>query len=69
MTAKEAIAQIKSKPKWYKIVNSKGYVNSTTMANIARGILAGKCKPETAKKFFEHYGYEYSFKEEIIKLK
>lgn len=68
MTIKEALIEIKSRPKWYQILNEDGSVNVSTMIYTAQRIEDGRCKPETIRSFFERFGYEYKFEEKIEKI-
>lgn len=59
MTIKEALAEIRSKPKWYFTPDEKEDDNIRT-ANIltAQRIEDGRAKPSTIKAFFAKFGYE-----------
>lgn len=67
MTKEQALKEIQSRPKWYHIVNSNGNIDHSVMIKRMQRIKKGVCSEHTKRKFFEHYGYEYKIKEEVIK--
>lgn len=67
MTIKEALDEIRSEPKWYYQMRDGELIPEATLLITAQRIESGRCKPETIKKFFEQFGYEFKIIIEVNK--
>lgn len=67
MTIKEALDKIRSEPKWYYQMRDGKLIPEATLVIVAQRIENGRCKPETIKRFFEQFGYEFKIHMEVIK--
>lgn len=73
MTPQEAVKEITSKLKWYMVfpylehkdAEKERDQKECQLRVMALRILNGTAKPESMKRFFEHFGYEY--RSEVIK--
>lgn len=69
MTDKEALKEILNSTadgkKWYHV--SADLFESERLRATALRILNGTAKPDTKKRFFESFGYEYQLTENIVK--
>jgi hypothetical protein len=68
MTIQEALKELRSKPKWYFTPADKEEDTIRTKHILtAQRIEDGRCKPETIKTFFSHFGYEVEVNMEVRK--
>lgn len=70
MTIKQALNEIRSKPKWYHIPNESTGKDtiSTSLIQTAQKIEYGLAKPSTVRAFFDRFGYKVEFETKVTKL-
>lgn len=68
MTIQEALDEIRSRNKWYAIVdNENNPVPQSNLFIVAQRIEQGKAKEDTIRKFFDYFGYELNVSKTVIK--
>lgn len=68
MTIQEALDEIRSRNKWYAIVdNDNNPVPQSNLFVTAQRIEQGDAKESTMRKFFDYFGYDLEISKKVVK--